>query len=114
MDKRHHQRTLTNAEMFRDANERHVRVLDGFQGHVDDLEIMCECVVSECEDMITLARGSYDEARKDPRWFLVLPEHVLAGSDDPVHQYATHWIVEKVGLSAQTTADPENGSALPA
>lgn len=95
------QRRVANESKFRAANEVITRKLDEFHGNGEHYEIMCECALTECQDMFELPRGEYGHVRSDPRWFAVLPDHVLQASERTVEDHGRYWIVEKLDEGAK-------------
>jgi hypothetical protein len=96
MDTRQQRRIAVNESAFREANEGVRRAVDEFQGNGHDYEIMCECALTECEDMFELSRAEYEHVRSNARWFAVLPEHALPGAERTVEHHGHYWIIEKL------------------
>lgn len=68
------------------------------------VEIMCECAVTQCRDMVQLRKAQYAAVRASPIRFIVLPEHVLEATERVVERTERYWVIEKVGASADEAA----------
>lgn len=108
MDERQQRRIASNESRFRAINEEVRRRVDAFHGYVDLYSMMCECAVSECQDMIELTCDEYDHVRSNPRWFLVMPDHLLPAAEEPVVRRDTYWIVEKRGEAGRVAEETYN------
>lgn len=107
MDDRQLQRIASNEARFRDLNDNMVRALDEI-GELDSYEVICECAVLDCEDMVRIPRQMYARVRSEPRWFVVLPEHVLEAAEEPVTKNDTYWVIEKVNVAGKRAEDLYN------
>jgi hypothetical protein len=106
MDERQQQRVAINESKFRAANENLKHALDDFRGgDADSYEIMCECALTECDDMFTLSKSEYEHVRSDPTWYAVLPEHVLPGAERAVEDHGRYWVIEKIDVGADVAKD---------
>lgn len=98
MDEEQERRIALEEARFRALNERQVGATgefrDGGSGH--DLDVLCECAVAHCDQMLTVSVDRYAHARTNPRWFIVLPGHVVEAAEDVVEQDEGSWIIEKV------------------
>ena len=93
--------------LFRDVNER-IRSLGeellGLAGD-DEIEIVCECVRSNCATRIALPADAYARVRERPCCFLVVPGHERLDVERVVEQHGSHLVVEKdEGLLERATA----------
>ncbi|MCW2927040.1 MAG: hypothetical protein JWM86_1008 [Thermoleophilia bacterium] len=100
MDDRHQQRIAANEARFRDMNEDIVRAVESF-GVDGPYEVMCECALLNCEDMVLIDREDYDRVRSEPRWFVVLPAHVLQAAEEPVEKGDSYWVIEKLHVAGK-------------
>jgi hypothetical protein len=99
-------RIALNEDRFRELNERIVAQLESAgtdleRGH---LTIVCECADPACHDTIAVTIDDYRRARDDGRHFIVVPYHVVAGTDRPLEQHREFWLVTKTGLSGEIAA----------
>lgn len=90
-------------------NHRTVERVESFDRSADRYLLMCECAMSECQDMVSVSRADYDRVRSDPRWFMVLPDHVTAAAEDVVEQTDRFWIVERREPAGRAAAEHYNG-----
>lgn len=99
MDSEHAERIAENEARYRAANERADAAITEFLGHVPDtFDVMCECPVTQCRDMINVRHGEYARVRRHPTHFIVMPEHVIAGAEVIVGDHDNYWVIEKIGI----------------
>lgn len=110
VDERQARRIARNEARFREMNERQVDALDAFDVPARRIEVICECAISECDDMLSVARETYETVRSNPTWFLVRPDHVVS-HERPVRRSDDYWIVEKVGEAARIARELDDGAA---
>jgi hypothetical protein len=104
MDIEHQRRIANNESLFRSHNEAIREAVVSFQALADESAthgFMCECPITECEETLELTMTQYEEGRSDPAWFLVKPEHMLAGGEHMVHDRGEYWIVAKDGVGRE-------------
>ena len=102
MDAQQERRVAINESRFREANEQVGDSIDGFLGaSPESYKIMCECAVSECEDMIEIPVQAYRTARADSTRFIVKPDHVIPATEQTVEKTDTYWLVDKIGEGAK-------------
>jgi hypothetical protein len=105
VDARQQARIAENESRFRAMNERITRALDDFDPDLETFSILCECALTECEDMVELTTDDYRRVRSNPRWFAILPDHIIVATETAVEQHPGFWIVEKQGLGGEIAAD---------
>lgn len=86
--------------LSREVNERIEELAEMFELR-DQFEILCECGASDCEDRIMLTQAEYDDLRRIPTHFAVLPGHDIPAVERVVAQNERFVIVEKFGESAK-------------
>lgn len=84
-----------NEAVFRQVNEGIVGL--GKEHAVERIEIVCECADVQCVNPISLTTLDYEEARRDPRVFIV-----WLGHDDPhvekvISECGSYALVQKQG-----------------
>jgi len=100
------ERAAQNEAAFREANrelERRRREL-GIDG--ERFPILCECEAERCTAVILARPGEYEEARANPRRFLVVDGH-----DEDSRVVSRHdgfLIVEKEGLEGELVEAPDS------
>lgn len=88
-------RLAKNEVLFRDVNER-VREISSDSWQVDEqIEFLCECVLTECLERIPLPLGVYEATRADPTHFVVLRGHERPDLEVVVDEGDTYVVVEK-------------------
>lgn len=113
MDPEHAERIAENEARYRAANERADAAITEFLGHApDNFEVMCECPVTECRDMIDVPHDEYALVRRHPTHFIVKPEHMIAGAEGIVGDHGNYWVIEKIGIGghvahADAAMDPD-------
>ena len=93
-------RAARNQAMFRAINERLTRddpVAELTGSHM----IACECADPTCVQTIAISASQYEEVRREPRHFAVLPGHVYAEVESVVSESRTYVVVEKVGQAGE-------------
>ena len=63
-------RRAKNETIFREVNERVVRVRDG-----DEIDVLCECGTADCTQSVRVPLEDYEAIRADPTAFVVVPGH---------------------------------------
>lgn len=69
---------LRTEELYREVNERIVRLNELFESPVG--EFLCECADSDCAERLVLALEEYDAIRSDARRFLMASGHEPRGA----------------------------------
>ena len=87
--------------LFREVNERIEELTDSFDMQ-DGLSILCECGNDRCSEQIALTPAAYEEVRRIPTRFAILPGHELPDVERIVERFDGFLVVEKVGDSAVT------------
>lgn len=104
MDERDRRRAV-NETTFRRVNEEIVEV--GSRPASLRLQIVCECGDLACAVPVTVSLGEYEEARADPRTFIVHAGHSDPKIERVVHRRDDHELVQKIGGAADVAAaDP--------
>ena len=100
-----------NQALFREVNERLGETApDGSAA----LDLVCECADGGCTEPLRIAVVEYERVRRDPRRFIVRPEHVVRDIERVVGDAADHRVVEKVDPRAVAMVvqhDPRAGRA---
>lgn len=69
---------LSTEELFREVNERIVRLNHRFEA--TEAEYLCECPDSLCAERLRLTLAEYEAVRSDPCRFLMAPGHEQPGA----------------------------------
>lgn len=86
---------------FRHANEQIVRALHEFDSSRRELELMCECALPDCEEMVSMSRDDYGRMRTHPERFVVAVEHVVGDTERLVERGDDYWLIEKLGVGGE-------------
>jgi len=98
-----------NESVIRKINER---IEAGQWPSGETAVFCCECAVLLCTELIEMTLAEYERVRSDPRWFLLVPGHEVAGHEVVVHAGDGYLIVEKVGeAAAQAEAESPRDDA---
>ena len=100
-----------NEAVYREVNEKLRAVNEVFATITDNFEIMCECGHATCDDRFSIAPGAYEELRRDPVLFAIVPGHEIPDVEDVVASTETYAVVRKrPGDPAQvaTQTDPRS------
>lgn len=94
--------------LFRDVNERIVRITDALPG----IEVMCECADERCKATIVLSQDEYDATRRIPTHFVVRPGHIAHDIERIVENHEHYTVVEKSGEAGKAAVrlDPRRRS----
>ena len=89
------ERLAKNETLFRDVNER-VREISADAWDVSEsVEFLCECVLTECLDRVSLTVQVYEEVRSNPTHFVLLPGHERTDIEFVVAAGEGYVVVEK-------------------
>ena len=93
-------RLAKNEALFREVNERVADVTQSF-GKGLGLGNGIDGFICECSDPLCLERvgpltvEKYEEVRRDPRRFIIAPNHQAPDVESVVEREERYWIVEK-------------------
>ena len=104
MDERERKLGLNEA-LFRRINERQEELNKAFAMVTDRMQLVCECGDRSCIEQIHMARSEYEELRRDPAQFAIVPGHVAAGVEEMIRQSDEYAIVRKVDREAIALAE---------
>jgi len=62
--------------LFRDVNEHIGRLAESFD-LLDQVPIICECASTDCNEQIGMTQAEYENLRRIPTHFAVLPGHEI-------------------------------------
>jgi hypothetical protein len=96
------QRTLEigrRQSLFREVNDQIEAVAGNFD-LLDQVPIICECASADCHEQIALTKNEYEELRRIPTHFAVLPGHDIPEVERVVEKNDRYLVVEKFGESA--------------
>jgi hypothetical protein len=96
-------RLARNQSLFRSVNERVEKVAQQYTA-LAPLGFICECAITDCGSHLELTRDEYDEIRKHPTRFFVLPDHVFPEVEVVVEDREQYVIVEKIGRAGRVAA----------
>jgi hypothetical protein len=85
--------------LFREVNERIEELGETFE-LTDELTILCECGLGGCSETIALSEEAYENLRRIPTHFAILPGHEIPAVERVVAWHEGFVVVEKVGESA--------------
>ena len=96
--------------LFREVSERvdelnETRAVNG--------ELLCECANKECLETITLTRAEYEDVRRVPTHFFILPGHEVPEIERIVARADGYIVVEKHGEGGKAAVrlDPRRRGA---
>jgi hypothetical protein len=88
------QRVGRNEALLRDVNEGIERG-QWHAGPEDPIRFRCECAGLDCNRMIELTMGEYEQLREHPRRFMVIPGHEVLETEAVVQTNPDYLFVEK-------------------
>jgi hypothetical protein len=84
-----------NEAVYREVNEKLRAVNEVFATITDNFEIMCECGHSTCDDRISIAPTAYEELRRDPVLFAIVPGHEIPDVEAVISRTEAYAVVRK-------------------
>lgn len=93
-------RAARNQAMFRTINHRLTRddlVAEITGGHM----IACECADPRCVQTLAISTAQYQEIRREPQRFAVLPVHVFPDVENAISESGAYVVVEKIGQAGE-------------
>jgi hypothetical protein len=101
------ERAARNQSLFREVNERVAELNQMFDELTPYGSWACECANVDCMEQLPMTLGEYEELRKVPTRFAVLPseEHLVAEVEAVVEKTDRYWVVEKVGKAGELAAE---------
>jgi hypothetical protein len=103
-------RIAKNESLRRDENER-LEAHNASIHWVDPpyADWVCECGNERCSEPVRLSVREYDEVRRNPTHFIIVPseEHVSADAEHVVERTDRYWVVEKVGVAAEVSKESD-------
>jgi hypothetical protein len=84
-----------NEAVFRQVNERIEGLNRAFGAITETMQVICECGDASCIEQITIGYPDYEELRRDPRRFAVVPGHVDEQVERVVERHDGYDVVEK-------------------
>jgi hypothetical protein len=89
------ERLRQSQALFRTANERLRERAQKLAGAVETIPFLCECADEACLGRIELTMAQYQEVRRVPSRYVVLPEHAAIARDHVVEDGGHFQVVEK-------------------
>src|SRR5579884_2035565 len=89
-------RIASNEALFRAVNEKIEDVNSAFGTITETVTVVCECGEDTCIDQIELSLPCYEDVRKDPSLFVVVPGHEIPEVEQVVEHGDGFDIVRKM------------------
>jgi hypothetical protein len=104
-------RLARNESLFRSANEQIADKVTAV-GEPPEMQMpfLCECPEVDCRQRIVLSLADYEQARANPKWFLVAPGHERPEVEIVVEDRESYLIVRKVGEAGEIAQDLDERS----
>jgi hypothetical protein len=84
-----------NEAVYREVNEKLRAVNEVFATITNNFEILCECGHETCDDRLSIAPVAYEELRRDPVLFAIVPGHEIPDVEDVVARTEGYAVVKK-------------------
>lgn len=96
-------RIAENEALFRDLNEEVGVVAQSFStgGEPRTFDFLCECGDVTCAMPVPLTLARYEELRRSPVRFFVVPGHELPDVEVVVESHEQYFVIEKTGEAAE-------------
>jgi hypothetical protein len=101
------ERVARNEALFREVNERIKDVNEEVPAALE-ADYLCECGDAECTQPISMTPFEYEEVRRDPTHFAVLPGHVVPDVEQVVAHAERFVVVAKTDPQAARIAVRED------
>ena len=101
------ERVARNETLFREVNERIKDVSDG-DDTVSTTEFLCECGDPECIEPVSMTLVEYEEVRRNPKHFAIVPGHADPEVEVVVARNERFAVVEKTDPEAARIAVRED------
>jgi hypothetical protein len=98
-------RAARNQSIFRAVNERLEGLATDFRVAAETATFTCECAELGCTAMIDMTLAEYEDVRKDPNRFVVLPGHVYFEFERIVSENDRYVLVSKLGEGADVAEE---------
>jgi hypothetical protein len=86
-----------NEALFREVNERVEEVAVELGDEEGGYEYFCECANKDCTFRLVLSIDEYESVRRDPKQFVVLPDHFTPEVEELLLESDGYWVVRKSG-----------------
>jgi hypothetical protein len=97
-----------NEAVFREVNERLEELAGEFGVRDERLELICECGNLSCADRIRMSAEEYEELRRDPTRFAIVPGHEIAEVESVVAHREGYSVVRKLPGTPAAVAEDTN------
>lgn len=100
-----------NEIVFRNANERLRDLGESFSIVAERADFVCECSDERCAEGIQLTLEEYERVRSDPRWFVVVREHMRPEIEKVASELCEHLVVveKREEFAAEAVAEDPRG-----
>jgi hypothetical protein len=98
------ERIAANEDFFRTLNEAITAAAQELHDDAADdvlYELMCECAVRNCSEMVQLTLEEYDRVRRYDGRFLVRPSHIVPQVEQVIEERDRYWVIEKFGRARE-------------
>jgi hypothetical protein len=96
-------RAAKNQSLFREVNER-IEALAERWSAADAPLYVCECLDTDCAQMIRIAQDEYERVRQNSTRFFVAPGHEDRTVETVVEKTDHYYVVRKIGEAGDTAA----------
>jgi hypothetical protein len=95
-----------NQSLCREVNER----IEAMAETVGDLQLICECASLECQEILNLSVGEYEQIRSSPVRFPIALGHDVPEFENVVLLHDRYAVVQKRGKAAEVSVklDPRS------
>jgi hypothetical protein len=103
------ERRAHNEALFRDLNERVKEIDERLEsnGTSGQLEFLCECGDLDCATRFSMTRHEYEDVRRNPSLFVVIPAHVDDSIETAIEIRPGYVIVQKQGAAADVAHETD-------
>lgn len=90
-------RAVDNQRIFRKANERLRRAVEGAVPRTKPVPFLCECPDDDCTSSVDVTIQEYTAVREHPDRYVVVPGHARVAGERVAKTYERYQVVEKSG-----------------
>ncbi len=98
---RQRERAAHNQALFRQINQRIDELTTRFSEPGEEVGYVCECIETDCIELLSIPHDTFEQIRRHPREFIVVPGHEDLTVEEVVDQTPRWLVVRKLGAGGE-------------